>query len=961
MKQFKYYIFALVAALSSLSVKAQTVNVTLPYTMSFEDDESAELVNWHINPGAQASQCKDYWYRGAALHSDGRRGMYIVSEDSVFMPMFGDQMNVQFIYRDFVLPIGDYNISFDYIVQGGQDAALYAGYCMFGATPTVVANKVEAIASSGLMPAQLTGASTFGPLYNQSTWSTLTFNMISITSPRTVRLYFGWANNSQGAAGRMSAAVDNIQITDARCTAPQSVTAETISCDSVRVTWDATSDGYELNYRLQGASSWSRSYSEWNNPGEIILENMQEGSYNVRLRNICHNVDGVAMYSAWTNAEDLIVFCPELHCVNYVDLTSPSVSCMIGEYNMDTYTHSGAPTYGLVDYGAESPLSRHTVIWDRTATDPRTGGALKMVPNGAMASVRLHTWNPTGRYYSAVEYETTVDSVNSILLVKYALVQEYASYHSPTAQEQARFYLEIQDQNGRVIDASCGAKTLRAGYDSDNWEWVGKSTGRPLTSEDVVWRDWTTMGLDLAPYVGQTIRIHVESSGCAESAHYGYAYFALDCKAAQIVSTSCGAEEGTTMDVEAPEGFSYQWINAAGQVVSTNRTYQIPATDTETYICRMTDLENSGCYFDLTTASYPRYPRPDFRVMFDPVDCQNRYRFTNRTRIMAYWDGVEREIDDFCNYEWDFGDGQTDGQKNSVHTFPQEGGTYLVTLSAWLNGGAPGNACYKDTVIEVHVPKLGDVVVPIDTAICDGSYLTIGGKPYYRDTVVSVLEKSRAGCDSTLQWTLRINPTYQINLEDSIWVGETICIGEDCRSWKEEDTYNFVGYLSTTSGCDSVVARTVVVSKRPCMDVIDQRWNDVLFLKAELREEVENRFGTGYLEQCKYMWYYINELGERVSMPEQDKAYYYEEPMLLRATTYGCYLITPAMELAGKNKPEILDSLNLDTQDDMVLICEFDVELNVPTAVDTRKFMNGEQLYIQHADHVYNSFGARVY
>ena len=98
---YSFFLFAF----AQVSVAQQII--TVPYSMGFEEDESTELSNWVLNPGANASKCVDQWYVGEAVKSDGKKALYI-SSDQGASAMFGVAKNVQYAYRDLQLPKGVY-------------------------------------------------------------------------------------------------------------------------------------------------------------------------------------------------------------------------------------------------------------------------------------------------------------------------------------------------------------------------------------------------------------------------------------------------------------------------------------------------------------------------------------------------------------------------------------------------------------------------------------------------------------------------------------------------------------------------------------------------------------------------------------------------------------------------------------------------------------------------------------
>ena len=64
----------LVAGLLSVGLlSAQSVGI--PYMMSFEESDSLEWQNWHINTGVNAAACPDQWMVGTDQKSDGHRGL----------------------------------------------------------------------------------------------------------------------------------------------------------------------------------------------------------------------------------------------------------------------------------------------------------------------------------------------------------------------------------------------------------------------------------------------------------------------------------------------------------------------------------------------------------------------------------------------------------------------------------------------------------------------------------------------------------------------------------------------------------------------------------------------------------------------------------------------------------------------------------------------------------------------
>ena len=785
--------------------------VTIPYVMSFEESEAAELnTNWHLNPGAAASNCHDEWIVGNMVKSDGKRSLYVHIKDSTDSPTFLNFPNLQFVYRDFVLPAGTFNISFDWLNAAPSNAPMYVGFVSYKNTPSTTANLVTANSTSGVLPSALSNANNSGPLFGQSTWQSFTFpNPLSARAGTTYRFYIAWANNCTVDTAVMGGCIDNIQITDARCLAPSNITAASIGCDSVVLNWTGASDSYEVQYRKQGQNAWSAGYSDSNNPTTALLEGLSEGSYDFRVRGVCHDELGNPMYSAWANYEgEFLIYCKELHCITYFDLEDPATTCYYGSgyggYSTDknvAYEH-----VGKVDYGTDSQLSRHTVNWDKSATDPRTNNLLKLVPQGSIASVRLGNWE-TGAEAEAVSYQYVVDSALSILLLKYAVVLEDPNHGE---NDQPRFVLEILDQNNQLIDPTCGAINFAAHAGASGWQTVGSGYNQ------VTFKDWSTIGLNLDNYVGQQITIRLTTYDCAYSGHYGYAYFTLDCASATLQTTSCG--ENTSLTAEAPNGFNYLWTDETGATLGTQQTLNVVTSDTIEYTCRLTNKEEPSCWFELSVKALPQFPVADFTYKYDPQDCKNRVVFTNKSYIETRYNGnIEKHYDELAGYAWSFGDGETSSQKNNVHIYPQSGGTFNVSLTGWIAEGE--GACRQDTTLTITIPAIGDQEIYVDTTLCEGSYLSFEGEILTEPVVKEYHHSSSAGCEIVVTLDLKFNKSYNYTLpnDTAICEDEDLCINGDC--FDKQGSVFTRSLLTTKGGCDSIVSMNVRILPRFGVDM----------------------------------------------------------------------------------------------------------------------------------------------
>ncbi|NBY41065.1 MAG: hypothetical protein EBQ66_09300 [Flavobacteriia bacterium] len=224
-------------------------------------------------------------------------------------------------------------------------------------------------------------------------------------------------------------------------------------------------------------------------------------------------------------------------------------------------------------------------------------------PPGHNASVKL------GNAISGAQAEELVYTINvtpqsNLFVYKYAVVLQNPGH---TAPQQPKFETEILNAAGMPIGGGCGTYTVYGGQPGQNFQSCGMNT----------WLPWTTVGLDLTPYMGQTIQIKFTTWDCAQGGHYGYAYIAAQCLALAIDVDFCGGTQPLTLT--APTGFqSYQWQpgNLSGQqVVIANPNIN------QVYTCTMTTYSNQGtCSVNLNVQASPTLVQSSFVYA---ASCQN--------------------------------------------------------------------------------------------------------------------------------------------------------------------------------------------------------------------------------------------------------------------------------------------------------------------------------------------------
>ena len=512
-------------------------------------------------------------------------------------------------------------------------------------------------------------------------------------------------------------------------------------------------------------------------------------------------------------------------CIDPTNLTASYTTCFYG-----TYGDPVADT-GSIDYGYASSLSRHTVHYDLNETDPRTGGQLHTVPTGAAASVRLGNWshNASAPEAEAISYGLTVDTMDfNLLIMRYAAVLQDPN-HSP--DKQPRFSLELLDATGHVLDSSCGRADFIANY----------QLGWNIAAGSVLWKDWTTVGVDLTPYAGQTVYVRLTTRDCNEGSHYGYAYFTLECMRRNVTTSSCGVVDNNQFT--APSGFNYYWYTSLSpDTISTAQTISVPTDNTMSYLCQVSFVDNPGCYFTMNAYAGTRYPLSLFEYEVSLAQCSFDVTFTNHSTISpdgitpaGTGEGVETAV-------WILGNGDTVTSYNTSTNYPA--GTYDVSLITGIANDAcldtltiPLNLVLPETGMDIFGPTercwnaeedtlwlpnvvqmynsshqwtLDDSTV-VGTKVQKRYYLVVDSTTYAAGSYTFTIDAlDSVGCTISLSHPMTVHPTYRIY--DTLH----LCSLMLPYSWRDttmtaadltppSSTSDHRIHRTTVEGCDSVM------------------------------------------------------------------------------------------------------------------------------------------------------------
>jgi gliding motility-associated-like protein len=490
-------------------------------------------------------------------------------------------------------------------------------------------------------------------------------------------------------------------------------------------------------------------------------------------------------------------------------------------YSTDVTTINTSPTEGIIN-------RRQTIMSDTMAYDDNTGDQLKIIPSGYRYVARLGDVIETGDdnprcWEQSLRYTLTVDSSNSLLILKFACVLQYASDH--TALMEPRFRLTIFDEKEDTIP-DC------ANYDvySSNKTVKGFNSYTPAGSYDPVqWRDWTTVGANLLPYMGKKITIEFMSADCTGRYHYGYAYFVAQCRPMSIAVKYCAGD--TSAVLTAPEGFeTYSWKDTSDVQIDTARVLKLqnPA-EGSVYSCTMTSA--TGCTVTLSAVIVRYEITADFSSYM--LDCaSNEVQFLNSSKTTH----------GYLTYLWNFEDSITMTNKNPQYKFATSG---MHTVQLYLTN--PPSECTKTLSKEVESFSPPLVGISGYSTYCPDQTVTLTAYGAYQytwsngstaDSIVVgapggafwMLGHSSTGCVSDTayktiseepDWLFTLNGTTDICEKDTALL---TAAGADSYIWNTGDSTDILAVTKTGSylvtganarGCKKELVANVTVHPLP--------------------------------------------------------------------------------------------------------------------------------------------------
>jgi uncharacterized protein (TIGR02145 family) len=349
-----------------------------------------------------------------------------------------------------------------------------------------------------------------------------------------------------------------------------------------------------------------------------------------------------------------------------------------GEFNPGPHGMAPCETQGFHP-------TRHVLIEAPGTLDPQTCDSLITVYPGEAWTARLGDINQGG-LAEQLKYTLTIDEDSYLFIYRYAVVFEDANH---AVEEQPAFKIEIQNEAGEVVDSTCGYYYIAAQPSMPGWH-----SCDALPGETRRWKEWTTVGMDMTPYLGEVITVVFTTRGCWYSAHQGYAYINTYCSKLNLDIALC--EGDTNAVLTAPPGFMYEWSTLNGDTtINGDTTASIiinqPVTGDE-YFCKL--ISYNGCEVTISQLLTYTVIHTGFTLTDNCAGLPSHFQDTT-------WVNQNEVVD----WKWDFGDGtpEVTGVQHPVHIF-DDPGTYDVTLISFSTEG-----CTDTMTVPVTIDSLPNV------------------------------------------------------------------------------------------------------------------------------------------------------------------------------------------------------------------------------------------------------------
>lgn len=443
---------------------------------------------------------------------------------------------------------------------------------------------------------------------------------------------------------------------------------------------------------------------------------------------------------------------------------------------------------------------------------------LSIVAPGSNYSARVGDGTATGAQAARLQYVFNVTAQSNMIIFQYAVVLQDPG-HSVT--QQPRFEAQLFDAAGNPIP--CTFYQIAAANGTPGFQSCGQ----------VTYKDWTTIGVDVTAFIGQTVTLDVATGDCSLGGHYGYAYVDASCSSLNLSALYCEDGSNNSATLTAPPGFAnYVWTDASnGTQLGTGQTIFIPNITQDSVDCTITS--SNGCVATLTTEVLPAEV---IGQIADSNVCAGVQTFLfNQTQFDN--SGVD-------SVHWSSSDGYSDTTFNFAHTFPGPGqytvemivqntanciDTVVTTIDVFENPTATfgfNDVCLGQTAIfNASSSLLGNDTITNywyvnnDTLIGDTVTVYFNGPNIYQVDLVALTQN---GCSDTISQSFTVfnNPTANFAITESC-IDQSVLFNNTSTSLSSSTTFGWyynnqildttmdLSYIFNTPGLNTISLVTV--------------------------------------------------------------------------------------------------------------------------------------------------------
>ena len=529
-------------------------------------------------------------------------------------------------------------------------------------------------------------------------------------------------------------------------------------------------------------------------------------------------------------------------CPDFYDLNGPGVACW---------------TNGDVIGSSNGPVPGRYMVVTQQGMDPYTGYQLPILPAGESAVVKLGN-DQGGMQSEGIDYNFVVDPDYPILTIKYAFVMQNYGDISSGCPSFGIFVLQPGSENPLMSQSiyPCGQYAFNDLQNHDEVHVTG----------NVIWRQWTTICIDVSDYAGQQIRVRfVTNDGVHNQSAFSYAYFTASCLSDHLTVVGCYWGD---VILSAPEGYAlYEWNNGAttqttsylidegldvactlasahgcqpildyaniqGLTITQGDTYFDTICEGESYYAHGFDLpqQNSPGTFTFT------------RMSLNPSNCLTgilyKLRLTVLQRNIHYYDNA-CEGAEYDQYGFHYNSLPVGSWTDSI---PLTTGSACTPAYKYLHltvaptsseyGGLFGDTEVCDMTVNDYILNYPNPVFFYQWNLPEGvtNFTNNPGNTallYFTEdapdpAVISVTVTDGCG-EHTRSITIHHHPAYHLSFEDTVCTGDIYHNhGIQTALLDSAGLYYLSSHSTTATGCDSNVMVRLWVGNTPSVSTLAQ-------------------------------------------------------------------------------------------------------------------------------------------